>query len=417
MDTKDNIFQLSSVTEINDMLTDVIRQGAKKILATAIETEVNDFLLKHAGVTDEQGRRQVVRNGHLPERNVQTGIGNIPVKMPRIRNNSDKDIRFHSALLPPYLKRTKSIESLLPWLYLKGISTGEMGSAVKAILGEKAHGLSAKNIGHLTHAWQDEYEQWSKRDLSHLKIVYAWADGVYLNARLDDKQCLLVIIGADETGKKHVLAIESGERESTISWKDVLLDLKNRGLKHHFKLAVGDGAMGFWAALSEVFPDTQHQRCWLHKTMNVLNKLPKSQQTLAKVRLHDIWMASTRKEAENAFDTFVELYDDKYPKATGCLSKDREALLSFYDFPAQHWHHLRTTNPIESTFATIKLRTSKTRGCLSRKTGLAMVYKLAMSAQAKWPRLRGSEFVGEVIRGIIFKDGIKQSEEKLEHAA
>jgi len=361
MNTVEKKLSVSTVPEINDMLTETIRQGAKQLLAAAVEAEVQEFVKRHEQIKDDQGHRQVVRNGYLPERQVQTGVGGIPVKMPRVRNNSERDIVFSSALLPPYLKRTKSMESLIPWLYLKGISTGEMSQALSALLGQKAHGLSAKNITHLTSAWQQEHQQWQKRDLSSLKIVYAWADGVYLKARMDDKQCLLVIIGADATGKKHVLSLESGERESRLSWRGVLLDLKRRGLQAEFKLAVGDGALGFWSALSEVFPKTRHQRCWVHKTANVLNKLPKSQQQSAKARLHDIWMAATRKEAERAFNDFIKLYDLKYPKAAECLSKDRENLLSFYDFPAQHWHHLRTSNPIESMFATVKLRTAKTR--------------------------------------------------------
>lgn len=417
MDKENNVLALSSVPEVNDMLSEVIRQGAQKMLMTAINAEVDEFISKHSAIKDEQGRRQVVRNGYLPERIVQTGVGELPVKMPRVRNNSGEAITFCSTLLPPYLKRSKSLEELIPWLYLKGVSTGDMSSALSALLGEKAKGLSAKNIGHLTTAWQEEYRTWEQRDLSELNIVYAWADGVYLNARMDDRQCLLVIVGADDIGKKHVLAIKSGTRESKISWHELLLDLKNRGLTRAFKIAVGDGAMGFWSALDEVFPDTKQQRCWVHKTMNILNKLPKSQQSLAKDSLHDIWMAPTRADSEIAFDKFIKIYESKYPKATECLSKDRDTLLSFYDFPSKHWHHLRTTNPIESMFATVKLRTAKTRGCLSQKTGLAMVYKLAIVAESKWPRLRGSAFVADVVKGVKFKDGEKIDEQNLECAA
>ena len=418
MSKDNNVLPLSSLPEVNDMLTETIRQGAQRILSVAIEAEVQRFIDEHVNITDAEGRRLVVRNGYLPERPLQTGVGDVPVKVPRVRNNSDKDIHFCSSLLPPYLKRTKSVEELVPWLYLKGISTNDMSSALTSLLGEQAKGLSVKNIGHLTQAWQEEHEQWMQKDLSSLRMVYAWADGVYLKARMDTKQCLLVIIGADETGKKHVLALHPGERESTLSWKEVLLDLKKRGLNTGFDLAVGDGALGFWSALSAIFPDTKQQRCWLHKTMNVLNKLPKSLQSSAKSHIHDIWMADTREDAEKAFDDFVALYSDKHFKAVQCLEKDRDTLLAFYDFPAQHWHHIRTTNPIESMFATVKLRTAKTRGCLSKKTGLAMVFKLAMAAQEKWPRLRGSNYVADVVRGIIFKDGIKQNQQQeLECAA
>jgi len=418
MSNNNNVLPLSLLPEVNDMLTETIRQGAQQLLSVAIEAEVQRFIDEHAEIKDAVGRRLVVRNGYLPERPLQTGVGNVAVKIPRVRNNSDQEIRFCSSLLPPYLKRTKSVEELVPWLYLKGISTNDMNTALTSLLGDNAKGLSAKNIGHLTEAWQEEHAQWMKKDLSSLRIVYAWADGVYLKARMDTKQCLLVIIGADETGKKHVLSLHPGERESTLSWKEVLLDLKRRGLDIGFELAVGDGALGFWAALSAIFPDTKQQRCWLHKTMNVLNKLPKSQQSSAKKHVQDIWMAGTRKEAEKAFDDFIVLYSDKHLKAVQCLEKDRNVLLAFYDFPAQHWHHIRTTNPIESMFATVKLRTAKTRGCLSKKTGLAMVFKLAMVAQEKWPRLRGSNYVADIVRGITFKDGVKQNQQqKLECAA
>ena len=415
MSNNNNVITLSSLPEVNDMLTETIRQGAQTLLSTAIELEVKQFIEKYAHVKDDEGRRLVVKNGFLPERTVQTGIGQVPVKMPRVRNNSDQEIQFHSSLLPPYLKRAKSIEELVPWLYLKGISTNDMGTALKGLLGENAKGLSVKNIGHLTQAWQEEHAQWMEKDLSSLRIVYAWADGVYLKARMDDKQCLLTIIGADESGKKHVLALYPGERESTLSWKEVLLDLKRRGLQDGFELAIGDGALGFWGALSALFPETKQQRCWVHKTRNVLNNLPKSQQLSAKKHVQDIWMANTREDAQQAFDDFITLYNDKYHKAVECLKKDRETLLSFYDFPAQHWHHIRTTNPIESMFATVKLRTAKTRGCLSRKTGMAMVYKLAMAAEGRWPRIRGSKYAGEVIRGIKFKDGnrVDQQEKRV----
>ena len=408
MQTQDNnVLTLSSVSEVNDMLTDVLRQGAQQMLAAAVDAEVHTFLSQYEHIRDMHGRKQVVRNGYLPERTIQTGLGDVDIKVPRVRDNSGNDIAFTSALLPPYLKRTQSISELLPWLYLKGISTGGFTDALSALLGKETKGLSANTICRLKASWINEYKVWTKRDLSKHNIVYIWVDGVYLQARMQEKQCMLVIIGADDTGKKHVLAISDGYRESTQSWREVLLDLKHRGLPALPKLAVGDGALGFWQACAEIFPDTATQRCWVHKTMNVLNKLPKSLQPKAKDRLHEIWMADTREHANKAFDLFLTTYQDKYPKAAQCLRKDRESLLAFYDFPAQHWHHIRTTNPIESTFATIKLRTHRTKGCLSRETGLAMLYKLAMSAQDRWPRLRGSKLTADVLNGVSFKNGIK----------
>lgn len=408
MQTQDNnVLALSSVSEVNDMLTDVLRQGAQQMLAAAVDAEVHAFLSQYEHIRDIHGRKQVVRNGYLPERTIQTGLGSVDIKVPRVRDNSGNDIAFTSALLPPYLKRTQSISELLPWLYLKGISTGGFADALRALLGKEAKGLSANTICRLKASLINEYQAWTKRDLSKHNIVYIWVDGVYLQARMQEKQCMLVIIGADDTGKKHVLAISDGYRESTQSWREVLLDLKHRGLPALPKLAVGDGALGFWQACAEIFPDTATQRCWVHKTMNVLNKLPKSLQPKAKDRLHEIWMADTREHANKAFDLFLATYQDKYPKAAQCLRKDRESLLAFYDFPAQHWHHIRTTNPIESTFATIKLRTHRTKGCLSRETGLAMLYKLAMSAQDRWPRLRGSKLTADVLNGVSFKNGIK----------
>lgn len=408
MQTQDNnVLTLSSASEVNDMLTDVLRQGAQQMLAAAVDAEVHAFLSQYEHIRDMHGRKQVVRNGYLPERTIQTGLGSVDIKVPRVRDNSGNDIAFTSALLPPYLKRTQSISELLPWLYLKGISTGGFADALRALLGKEAKGLSANTICRLKASWINEYQAWTKRDLSKHNIVYIWVDGVYLQARMQEKQCMLVIIGADDTGKKQVLAISDGYRESTQSWREVLLDLKHRGLPALPKLAVGDGALGFWQACAEIFPDTTTQRCWVHKTMNVLNKLPKSLQPKAKDRLHEIWMADTREHANKAFDLFLTTYQDKYPKAAQCLRKDRESLLAFYDFPAQHWHHIRTTNPIESTFATIKLRTHRTKGCLSRETGLAMLYKLAMSAQDRWPRLRGSKLTADVLNGVSFKNGIK----------
>ncbi len=398
---------------ITDPLTGVLRAGARRLLADAVEAEVEAFIGAHADLSDDVGHRRVVRHGYLPERDVQTGIGPVAVRRPRVRDRQPEGvggrIRFTSSILPPYLRRARSVEELLPWLYLKGISTGDFGEALAALLGPEAPGLSPSTITRLKMAWADEYEHWSKRDLSAKRYVYFWADGIYFRPRLDhDKQCLLVIIGADEIGNKDIVGLSDGYRESAQSWLELLLDLKHRGLTAPPELATGDGALGFWKALRQVYGQAREQRCWVHKTANVLNKMPKSLQSKAKGHLQDIWMAETRSDAEKAFDFFQEAYGAKYDKAVECLSKDRERLLTFYDFPAEHWKHLRSTNPIESTFATVRLRTIKTKGCLSRKTALAMVFKLLLSARKKWRRLDGSNHLTEVVQGVKFNDGIKQ---------
>ena len=401
-----------------DPLTEVLRAGARQLLAQAVEVEVEVHIAAHADLTDASGRRRVVRHGYLPEREIQTGIGAVRVTAPRVRDRDREApggrIHFTSSILPRYLRRTKSIEELLPWLYLKGISTGDFGEALAALLGPDAPGLTASTIGRLKALWWQQYLSWQKRDLSAKRYVYFWADGVYFSPRMEhDKQCVLVIIGADEWGHKDIIGIVDGYRESAQSWKELLLDLKRRGLQSGPELAVGDGALGFWKALREVYGACREQRCWVHKTANVLNQLPKSLQAKAKGHLHDIWMAETKAEAEAAFDFFVEAYGVKYDKAVERLLKDRERLLTFYDFPAEHWKHIRTTNPIESTFATVRQRTVKTKNCLSRKTALAMVFKLILSAKAKWRKLDGSSRLAEVIEGVPFKDGIKQ----IKHAA
>ena len=395
-----------------DPLTEVLRLGARRLLAQAVEMEVTVFVEGHADLRDQAGRQRVVRHGYLPEREIQTGIGPVAVRCPRVRDRGTGKvgtrIRFASSILPPYLRRAKSIEELLPWLYLKGISTGDFGEALAVLLGPQAPGLSASTIARLKEVWQGELEHWRRRDLSARRYVYFWADGIYFSPRLDhDKQCILVIIGADELGRKELLAIADGYRESAQSWREVLLDLKRRGLKVAPELATGDGALGFWKALREVYGTAREQRCWVHKSANVLNKLPKSVQPRAKQHLQDIWMAETKREAEKAFDFFLEAYGAKYDKAAACLAKDRDVLITFYDFPAEHWKHIRTTNPIESTFATVRLRTTKTKGCLSRMTALTMVFKLCQSASKKWRRLDGSHQLVEIIRGVKFKDGEK----------
>ena len=331
-------------TGATDPLHELLRKGARDLIAKAVEAELSTFLEQYADKTLEDGRRVVVRNGYLPERTVQTGIGDVEIKVPRVRDRSGDGVTFSSALLPPYLKRARSIEELIPWLYLKGVSTGDYQEALSALLGDQAKGLSANTVSRLKKQWEDEHTDWQKRDLADQRYVYWWADGVYSNVRMDDRLCLLVIIGVTEQGRKELVVVEDGQRESEASWKELLTGLRERGLTTAPKLAVGDGAMGFWAALSKVYPETEHQRCWVHKTANVLNKLPKSVQPKVKADLHEIWMAETRDEAHKAFDRTVKRFEAKYPRAMECLAKDREELLAFYDYPAEHWVHIRTTN-------------------------------------------------------------------------
>lgn len=395
----DNVVELRKPAEtVEDALICVLRRGAQELLARAVEEEAKIFLESYAELVGEKGQRQVVRNGYLPERSIQTGIGSIPVKVPRVRDRSGSGIQYTSRLVPRYLRKTKNIEELLPVLYLKGISTGDFEGALTSLVGPEAVGFSSTTISRLKQGWQGEYEAWKKQDLSKKRYVYFWVDGVYLEARMEEKQCILVIIGADEFGNKEIVAVADGYRECEQSWTEVLLDLKKRGLARGPRLAVGDGALGFWKALHKVYGETRQQRCWVHKTANILSKLPKTKQAKAKQHLHDIWMNETKEGAEKAFDFFAETYELKFPKAAECLAKDRATLLAFYDFPAEHWRHIRTTNPIESTFATVKLRTAKTRGCLSRKTAFTMVFKLLESAQKRWKKLRGPNRVAEVIR-------------------
>jgi len=392
-----------------DILTDILRQGAQQMLAEAIKSEVSEYIARHAHLFDDEGRRLVVRNGYLPGRTIQTPLGPLEIQQPRVNDKRIDDngqrIRFSSSILPPYLRRTKSMEELIPWLYLKGVSTGDFTEALQALLGPDARGLSATTIVRLKRVWQQEWSDWSKRSLKDKHYVYVWADGIHFNIRLEDpgnnKQCILVLMGATAQGRKELIAICDGYRESTQSWRELLLDVKKRGLSVDPKLATGDGALGFWAALDEVYPATGQQRCWVHKMANVLNKMPKSLQPKAKSMLHDIWMAETRAEAEKAFDLFIETFGVKYPKAVECLTRDRDVLLTFYDFPAEHWIHLRTTNPIESTFATVRLRTARTKGCGSRTACLTMVFKLARCAEKHWRKLNGSDLIAQVIGGEI----------------
>lgn len=393
-----------------DALTELLRDGARRLLAEAVEAEVAAWIDAHAHLKGPDGRRLVVRNGYLPGRDIQTGLGDVAVRQPRVhdRRPDGQAVRFTSAILPPYLRRTSSLEELIPWLYLKGVSTGDFSEALQALLGPGAPGLSATTVTRLKASWEGEFEAWSKRSLAGKRYVYVWADGVHFNVRLEEgRQCILVLIGATADGRKELIAVADGYRESEQSWKEVLLDLKARGLEFEPSLAIGDGALGFWKAAHQVWPTAAGQRCWVHKTANVLDKLPKGSQAKAKAALHAIYEAETRADAEKAFDLFVSTYEAKYPKATECLSKDRESLLSFYSFPAEHWRHIRTTNPIESSFATVRLRTSKTKGSGSRVACLTMVFKLMESASRSWRLLNGSPRLQAVILGAKFVDGIE----------
>lgn len=383
------------------------------MLQAAIEAEVAAYIEAHRELLDEAGHRLVVRNGYQQEREIQTGAGPLVVKKPRVHDRR-KGERFTSSLLPPYMRRSPSMEALLPILYLKGISTGDFGEALGAILGEGARGLSAATITRLKEGWMDEYEQWSRRSLEGKHYVYMWADGIYFNVRLNtDRPCMLVIMGATAEGKKELVGLIDGERESAISWKELLLDLKRRGLERGPEVAVGDGALGFWKALEEVYPGARHQRCWVHKTANVLDKLPKNLQPQAKSLIHQMYQAPTKQDALAFYDQFLRLYRDKYPKACQCLEKDKEVLFTFYDFPAAHWMHLRTTNPIESTFATVRHRTRQTKGCGSRDATLMMVYKLGREAEKRWRRLNGSQLLIKVLTGVRFVDGEEFDQERL----
>jgi len=416
-----NVLQLSQPGAFSDPLTEVLRSGARALLAQAVEAEVAALLSVHADELTADDRRRLVRHGYLPEREIMTGIGPVAVRCPRVRDRlgeGSERIRFSSAILPPYARRSKSLEVLLPILYLKGVSTGQFEEALIALLGKDAGGLSASTIARLKEAWSEEHARWSERDLSAKRYVYFWVDGIHVQARLeDDAQCLLVIIGATPDGKKELVGLIDGVRESGQSWRELLLDLKRRGLTIAPELAVADGALGFWQAIEEVWPQTRAQRCWVHKTANVLNKLPKSQQAKAKRALQEIWMAETKRDALVAFDAFVETWGVKYDKAVECLIKDRDVLLTFYDFPAEHWKHLRTTNVIESSFATIRHRTVRSKGCLSNKTALAMIFKLAEAAEKSWRRLDGHNQLPKVILGIKFADGLEVVRSQVQAAA
>jgi len=391
--------------EVEVSLESLLRRGARRLLQAALEWEVEEYIQRFDQERDDQGHRQVVRNGYHTPRELHTGVGKIPIRQPRIDDRREGQ-QFSSAILPKYMRRTPSIKALIPALYLKGVSTSSFPEALQSIRGENAPGLSPATIVRLKELWHEEYEAWKHRDLSGKPYIYVWADGIYFTVRLEpDRPCVLVLIGATHDGKKELIAIEDGHRESKLSWQSLLRNLKRRGLKEAPAVAIGDGSLGFWAALEEEFPSTRHQRCWVHKTANVLDKLPPSIQPEAKKRLHAMYLSPTKAEALTALDDFIDLYGPKYPKACECLIKDKDVLFTFYDFPAAHWRHLRTTNPIESTFGTVRHRTRQTKGCGSQKATMMMVFKLATEAEKKWQRLHNYQLIDLVVQGREFEDG------------
>lgn len=406
-----DIIALRQPESVDDPLTEIARDGARRMLAAALRAEADAFVAQHAEEVLPDGRQRVVRHGYGPERSIQTGIGALDVRRPKVRDRAagpaEEKVQFSSAILPKWARRSRSLDALLPVLYLRGISTGDFREALSAILGAEAPNLSPGVISRLTGEWQQDYDRWQRRDLSARRYVYIWADGVYLQARMEPQaECILVILGATPEGKKEVVGFQVGMRESAQSWRELLVDIKARGLAVPPEVAVGDGAMGFWKALDEVFPGTRHQRCWVHKIANVLNKFPKSMQPTVKADMREIWQADIRAAAETAMDIFSEKYGAKYEKAVTCLTKDREALLTFYDFPGDHWDHLRTGNPIESVFATVRHRTVRTKGALSQKTAKLMVFKLVQAAAKTWRRLKGANQLPLVIEGVTFTDGV-----------
>ena len=414
MNETSNIVALRQPDDIDDPLTNILRAGARQLLAQAVEIEVETFLATVKDLKLADGRARVVRHGYGPARTIATGIGPVEVARAKIRDRGaagdGERIRFSSAILPLWARRTRSLDALLPVLYLRGISTGDFQEALTALLGKDAPNLSPAVISRLTAEWQGEYERWQKRDLSARRYVYVWADGVFLQARMEDHgECMLVLIGATPEGKKELIGFQVGVRESAQSWRELLIDVKQRGLQIAPEIAVGDGALGFWKALDEVFPGTRHQRCWVHKTVNVLDKVPLSVQANMKKDLREVYWAPNRAAAEAAIDVFAEKYRAKYGRAVECLAKDRDALLAFYDFPAEHWDHLRTTNPIESVFATVRHRTVRTKGSLSSTTARLMVFKLVIAASKTWRRLKGTNQLPKVIAGVRFNDGIEVS--------
>ena len=422
MNENSNIVRLRQQGEIDDPLTNILWSGARRLLAQAVEMEAEAFLAAMKDLKLPDGRDRVVRHGHGPTREIQTGIGLVEVSRVKIRDrgaaSEGERIRFTSAILPRWARRTKSLDALLPVLYLRGISTGDFQEALAALLGKDAPNLSPSVISRLTAEWQADYDRWQARDLSARRYVYIWADGVYLQARMEDNaECMLVLIGATPEGKKELVGFQVGVRESAQSWRELLVEVKRRGLKIAPEIAVGDGALGFWKALDEIFPGAKHQRCWVHKTANVLNKVALSVQPGMKKDLREVWLSPNRATAEAAIDVFAEKYGAKYPKAVECLTKDRQTLLAFYDFPAEHWDHLRTSNPIESVFSTVRHRTVRTKGSLSSTTAKLMVFKLIMAASKTWRRLNGEKQLPKVIEGIKFIDGIEVIKTPSQNAA
>jgi putative transposase len=412
MTSQSSVVPLRQPDEIDDPLTAVLRSGARRLLAQAVEAEAEGFLATMRGVRLPDGRERLVRHGHGPERLVQTGIGPVAVRRVKLRDRGagaeSERIRFTSALLPRWARRTRSLDALLPILYLRGVSMGDLQEALAALLGKDAPNLSPSAVARLRDEWEADHARWQRRDLSARHYVYLWADGVYLQARMEPQaECMLVLIGATPEGKKELVGFQVGVRESAQSWRELLVDLKARGLAIAPELATGDGALGFWTALEEVSPTTRHQRCTVHKTANVMDKLPKSVQPAAKRDLREVWTAPDRATAEAAIATFAEKYGAKYERAVTCLTKDRDALLTFYDFPAEHWEHLRTTNPIESVFATVRHRTVRTKGALSQDTARLMVFKLVMAAAKTWRRLKGENQLPKVVQGVTFADGVE----------
>ncbi len=409
--TNSTVTPLVQPGEITDLLTEVLRSGAQRLLAHAVEAEAAGFIAAHADERLDDGRARVVRHGHLPERNIQTGIGAVRVQQPRVRDRGEGGlarIHFSPSILPKHARRSKSLDAVLPVLYLKGLSSGSFQDALSALFGPDAPNLSSDTILRLRKGWDEELAHWRGRDLSARRYVYIWADGIYFQARMEDQsQCMLVIIGATPEGRKELIGFISGYRESAQSWAELLVDLKARGLAHPPLLAIGDGALGFWSALGKIFPTTRQQRCWVHKTANILNDMPKAMQAKVKADLHNIWMAESRLEAGKALSVFLQKYQTKYPKAAERLTRDEDGLLAFYDFPAEHWTHIRTTNPIESTFATVRHRTKRSKGCLSLKTMEVMVFKMIKEAEKTWLRLRGKNQLPKLITGVKFNDGIE----------
>lgn len=416
------VIRLRQPDAIDDPLSELAREGARRMLGQVLIAEADAFVAMWKDVKLPDGRDRVVRHGHGPERAIQTGIGPVAVRRAKVRDRGKvgaaEKIRFTSSILPKWARRTQSLDALLPILYLRGISTGDFQEALSALLGKDAPNLSPAVITRLTAEWQADYEAWQKRDLSARRYVYVWADGVYLQARMEAAaECMLVLIGATPEGKKELVGFQTGVRESAQSWRELLVDVKRRGLEIAPDLAVGDGALGFWKAIEEVFPGTRHQRCWVHKTANVLNKVALSVQVNMKADLREIYGAPTRAAAEAAIDGFADKYGAKYDKAVACLTKDREALLAFFDFPAEHWDHLRTSNPIESVFATVRHRTVRTKGALSQDTARLMVFKLVMAAAKTWRRLKGENQLPKVIQGVTFRNGVEVTNTPAQNAA